>query len=75
MKAFLFLILFCSTLIFCSGQSQGEMNDAAVKNYQKADKELNSVYQQILKRYSEDKVFISNLKMHKDFGDNFVMQK
>ena len=50
------------TITFCFGQSQGEMNGDAAKNYQKADKELNSVYQKILKEYSEDTLFIKNFK-------------
>jgi len=38
------------------------MNQDASKQYQKADKELNATYQQILKDYSKDPVFIANFK-------------
>lgn len=45
---------------FC--QSQLEMNEAEDKKYQKADKELNGIYQKILKEYKQDTAFIRNLK-------------
>ncbi|MCO4292715.1 DUF1311 domain-containing protein [Solitalea sp. MAHUQ-68] len=38
------------------------MNEKAAREYQKTDKELNIVYQKILKEYSEDIVFVKNLK-------------
>ena len=38
------------------------MNEDAIKSYQKADKELNTIYQKILKEYAEDTVFIKNFK-------------
>lgn len=43
-------------------QSQSTLNANASKQYQAADKELNSVYQQIIKEYSSKPVFIRNLK-------------
>jgi uncharacterized protein YecT (DUF1311 family) len=50
-------------LTMCSfGQSQMEMNLEAKKAYERADNELNEVYQAILKKYSSDKDFIANLK-------------
>ncbi len=55
-------IAFCFTIVFCFGQSQEEMISDATTNYQNADKELNSVYQKILKTYSSDIVFIKNFK-------------
>jgi len=39
-----------------------EMNETAFKNYEKADKELNTTYQKIIKEYSADAEFIKNLK-------------
>ncbi len=45
------------------GQSQLELNEAQHKLYEKADKELNSTYQKILKEYKADTAFIMNLKM------------
>lgn len=52
-------------LIFTSigfSQSQSEINVDASTNYKKADAELNSVYQKILKEYKTDVVFLKNLK-------------
>jgi uncharacterized protein YecT (DUF1311 family) len=60
-RVFVSLILCCTT-IFCVAQSQADMNQDAGKEYQKADKELNATYQQILKDYSKDLVFIANFK-------------
>jgi uncharacterized protein YecT (DUF1311 family) len=57
-----FLIAFSITSSLCFGQSQGEMSQDAAKKYQKADKELNTAYQKILKMYSNDTAFIRNLK-------------
>lgn len=48
--------------ISCFSQTQLEMNEAENKNFLKADKELNQVYQQILIEYKEDTTFIRNLK-------------
>lgn len=47
---------------FCFGQTQLEMNQEADENYKKADKELNVVYNKILKSYQTDANFISKLK-------------
>jgi len=44
-------------------QTQGEMNSTASMSYASTDKELNLVYQNILKEYSKDTVFIKNLKI------------
>jgi uncharacterized protein YecT (DUF1311 family) len=38
------------------------MNMEAFNNYKKSDKELNSVYQKILKEYASDTLFIKNFK-------------
>jgi uncharacterized protein YecT (DUF1311 family) len=46
----------------CFSQSQMEMNQQAAEAYKKADTELNTIYQKILKDYSADKEFIKNLK-------------
>jgi uncharacterized protein YecT (DUF1311 family) len=58
---FIFIFLLLSTLV-CSGQTQAEMNQSEQKKYMKADKELNTIYQKILKEYKEDTVFVRNLK-------------
>lgn len=39
------------------------MNQDALKNYQKADKDLNATYQKILKEYKNDISFVTNLKI------------
>lgn len=56
---FLFLFLTCN---FCFGQTQYEMNQKAKSDYNKADIELNSVYNTILKDYNNDKKFLAKLK-------------
>lgn len=38
------------------------MNEDVYKEYQRADKELNTVYTAILKKYKSDVVFIKNLR-------------
>jgi len=43
-------------------QTQAELNFSANDSYEKADKELNSVYQQILIKSKSDTAFIKNLK-------------
>ena len=62
MIRFILSTFFCLAGAFCFGQTQGEINDKAAKNYEMADKELNSVYQTILKQYSDDTAFIKNFK-------------
>ena len=46
----------------CFSQTQSELNEKEHKKYLKADSDLNSIYQKILKEYAEDSVFIKNLK-------------
>ncbi len=59
--------LLFSLFILCipvstTAQTQYEMNMEAAAAYQKADKELNEVYREIIKRNADDTVFIKNLK-------------
>lgn len=63
MKPILILIFFFTSvnLTFC--QSQMELALEAEEQYRKADQKLNSVYQKILRDYSEDKEFIENLRI------------
>jgi uncharacterized protein YecT (DUF1311 family) len=63
MARLIFSIIFCWTVSFCFGQSQRELNEDTAKDYQKADKELNNVFQEILKEYKKDTAFIKNLKV------------
>ncbi len=53
-------ILFSATRTFA--QSQMEINQGAGSSYKQAEQELNTIYQQILKGYAADTVFISRLK-------------
>ncbi|RDS85478.1 lysozyme inhibitor LprI family protein [Dyella psychrodurans] len=45
-----------------SAQSQSDMTACAMKGLNAADKELNQVYQQVLKKYAKDAVFVAKLK-------------
>lgn len=49
---FLFPVIQASAADCNNAQTQGEMNECAVADYKKADKELNSAYQQALKKTS-----------------------
>ena len=60
-KNALTLLVFAFTLSGFS-QTQAAMNTSAHDAYQKADGELNTVYQQILKEYKADATFIKTLK-------------
>ncbi len=65
MKRVQLLVLFFLLIISKSstGQSQRDMNyDAGVK-YHAADSELNAVYHQILTTYSDDTLFIKEIKI------------
>jgi len=62
MLKIIYLMIFCGAAMACTAQSQATMNQDAGAAYQKADKELNDVYQRILKEYREDTVFIDKLK-------------
>jgi uncharacterized protein YecT (DUF1311 family) len=46
----------------CFAQSQTALNMTAFANYQKADRQLNVVYQKILKGYAKEVVFIKKFK-------------
>ena len=43
-------------------QTTSEMKEQAAQSYKTADAELNGVYQQILKEYSDDTVFLEALR-------------
>ena len=55
----IFIIFFHSTSF---GQSQIEMNSEAFSQYKKADRELNIIYQKVLKEYSSQVIFIKKFK-------------
>jgi uncharacterized protein YecT (DUF1311 family) len=54
------LAFLLSNIVFA--QTQLQLNQNAKNKYVKVDKELDKVYKQILKEYSEDANFIKNLK-------------
>ena len=56
-------LIFLITCNFCFGQTQSEMNQDANNDYNKVDKELNAVYNKILKDYKDDKKFLAKLKI------------
>ncbi|MDQ0105419.1 Uncharacterized conserved protein YecT, DUF1311 family [Chitinophaga terrae (ex Kim and Jung 2007)] len=61
MKPVLLVLLLCSSLMSFS-QTQSEMNTRAKKEYREADKQLNEIYQLILKDYAGNKAFIQKMK-------------
>ncbi len=61
-KALLLAVLFFISMQVCSAQSQYDLNASASKDQQKAEKELNAVYQKVLAQYKADTAFIRNLK-------------
>jgi len=62
MKNILLLLLFTASSHFAFSQTQLEMNQQEHAKFQKADKELNQMYERILKEYKQDTAFIRNLK-------------
>jgi len=63
MKHILLFLFACILSIYSFSQTQAEMNEDAYNNYKKADKELNDVYQKILKEYQTDTVFLTNIRI------------
>ena len=59
---FILVIILCISTNFSFAQTQFEMNKEAGGNYLKADKELNLIYNKILREYKSDTEFIKNLK-------------
>ena len=57
----LFIALFCFSLNAVA-QTQTELNQEAYAEFAEADKELNNIYQNILRTYKSDSQFISKLK-------------
>jgi len=56
------LTLICLPWSEASAQTQRDMNEDASASFKAADKELNSLYQKILKDYADDPVFIASFK-------------
>jgi uncharacterized protein YecT (DUF1311 family) len=59
---FLFLILFLSQNIILIGQTQTDMNIESNDELKKAEAEMSLVLNKIFRSYSEDKLFLNNLK-------------
>ena len=74
MKNKILISFFFLTSMFCSSQTQSEMNITANQKYIKADKELNQVYSQILKDYKYDPVFISKLKFSWNVLNEYILR-
>ncbi|PSG88157.1 lysozyme inhibitor LprI family protein [Aurantibacter aestuarii] len=70
MKQLIFIISLSFSLVSFS-QTQMEMNQDAHLEYQKADKELNRVYQAILTEYKSEPLFIERLKVAQRLWINF----
>ena len=66
--AIIFSLIF-SVLSFA--QTQTEMNIDSYNQYLKVDKEMNVVYQKILKKYSTDKLFLKKLKVAQNLWIKF----
>jgi uncharacterized protein YecT (DUF1311 family) len=59
----LFFLLLLSFISFCTlAQKQGDLNEISYKEYLKADKELNVVYQKIIVKYAKNAPFIKALR-------------
>jgi uncharacterized protein YecT (DUF1311 family) len=67
----LLLILFLALPMALFSQTQSEMNAEAAKDYAKADKELNKVYQQVLKKYAKDDLFVKYMRQAQQAWVNF----
>ena len=59
---FIFLLAVWGFTTCANAQTQLEINQAAGAAHAQADKQLNEVYQRILKEYAADPVFIANLR-------------
>ncbi|WP_212000968.1 lysozyme inhibitor LprI family protein [Chitinophaga sp. HK235] len=62
MKSFFIALLLMAGSIAGVAQTQAEMNKQAGLEYKEADKKLNTIYQEILKKYTANKTFINNFK-------------
>ena len=62
MIKFFYSVLLILSTYYSFSQTQLEMNETKHKIFLKADKELNQVYQAVLKEYKSDTVFIKSLR-------------
>lgn len=68
-RIFSAILILISVVIFA--QTQVEMNIDSYNQYVKTDKELNLVYNQILKKYKSDPSFIKKLKISQNYWIKF----
>lgn len=71
MKQTLFTSLLFLATFFSFAQTQLSMNEDAAASYRKADKELNTTYNKVLKEYKSDVPFIKNLKVSQNIWIKF----
>jgi len=57
----LLTILICMFSAILFAQTQMEMNQQAIKSYEKTQKELDEIFKKILVEYKSDTIFIENL--------------
>jgi uncharacterized protein YecT (DUF1311 family) len=57
-----FALLLLGSAHMAQSQTQGDLNAQTESEWRAADKQLNSVYQEILSDYADDEVFIASLK-------------
>lgn len=62
MKSVVITLLIVAGSLTGMAQSQSEINKQAGLEYKEADKKLNTIYQEILKKYAANKTFITNFK-------------
>ncbi|QJB34472.1 DUF1311 domain-containing protein [Chitinophaga oryzae] len=62
MKSLLITLLFVAGSLTGMAQTQSDMNKQAGQEYKEADKKLNTIYQEILKKYAANKTFITNFR-------------
>lgn len=62
MKTGILLIALLTASLATTAQTQAAMNAKACGDYRKADQQLNQLYQQVLKLYAKDAVFVKAFK-------------
>jgi uncharacterized protein YecT (DUF1311 family) len=62
MKKVILASIFIAFVFFAFAQSQTELNEMAYAEYNKADAELNTVYQRIRTKYGSDQKTLTGLR-------------
>jgi uncharacterized protein YecT (DUF1311 family) len=63
MKCLMLFVSFLAMYLNVHAQSQTQLSTSANSKYKQADKELNTVYRQVLTQYAKQPTFIRNLKI------------